>query len=231
VIRAILASAALHGFFVTMILLVSVTPPESSGFADTRIHIRMDGNSHAKHASESSTTKSEVSPQNFLVSPQEDIPDAEEVTMSDESVDELASFLGYEPLQSPKPKPDEQVQSIEIIDPLVNLDKQQNPRSSPPNSFLIDWVDGRERRILSFPVIDAAIFPRESKKLLDVMIKIRVSPLGEVLSAELVPPGSGDTRIDRYMHSAAFQLTLEPLLENGGVQEAFLRLLFLEDGL
>jgi len=229
VIRAILASAVFHGVLIAMILLVFVTARESSGFADTRIRIRIDSNPNAKHTAEPSAAKSKASPRNLSASPREVTPDTEEVSMSDESVDEFANLLEYEPLAPPRPKPGEQLQSIETMNPLANSNEQANSKSSLQGPLQIDWADGRERGILSFPVIDAAIFPQKSEKLLDVVIRIRVSPQGEVLSAELVPPGSGDTRIDRYMHSAALQLTLEPLLENGGVQEALLRLLFLED--
>jgi len=213
-----------------MVLLVSATDYEPGGFADNRIQVRIDSILNAKHALESEA-RSGTFPRDLSNISRENGPGAKEGDIVDESVEELAALLEYEPLASPKSKPDEQIQGIEIVEPLDNFDKRPNSKSSPNGPLLINWVNGRERGILSFPVIDAAKFPQKSEKLLDVVIKIRVSPQGEVLSAELVPPGSGDTRIDRYMHSVALQLTLEPLLENGGVQEALLRLLFLEDDL
>jgi len=232
VIKPILASAVLHGFFITIILLASAAPHESSGFVDNRIRIRIDGNPNVEDAVEPAAIKSRVPSRDLSNTPKESAPDFEQGSIDDESIDDaFVALLNYEPLASPRSEPSEQIQGIEVMEPLADFDEQSNPEASPQGSWLIDWVGGRERGILSFPVVDAAQFPKKSEKLLDVVIKIRVSPQGEVLSAELVPPGSGDTRIDRYMHRLALQLTLEPWFENGKIQEAYLRLLFLEDDL
>jgi len=226
-IRSILISALLHGFFI--ILLVSTTPHESDGSADNRIRIRIDNNLSPKDVAEPSTVKNKTPPRDLSDIPREITANVvQEDSIGDESIDELAATF-LEPLVPPRSKPNEQIQGIE--EPLVDFDYQSNAKTSFRGSWLINWVGGREREILSFPVVDAAQFPEESEKLLDVVIKIRVSPQGEVLSAELVPPGSGDTRVDRYMHGVALQLILEPWFGNEKIQEAHLRLLFLEDSL
>lgn len=234
-IRSILVSAVLHGLFIVIILFSSAIPYESGDFVNNRISVRIVNNPNTKHSP--SAVKSKNPPRNLATVPRKNVINAREGGgMDDESAiddkaDELAALLDYEPLVPPRSKPGEPVQSLNIADPLVNFDEQSGVNSSSFSPWLINWIDGRERGILSFPVVDSAQFPQETEKLLNVVMKIRVSPQGEVLSAELIPPGSGDTRIDRYLHAVALQLTLEPLFENGRVQEAHLHLLFLEDSL
>ena len=234
-IKPFLVSAVLHGSFITVILLASATSHESGASADNRIRVRIDSDSNRNHGLKSVENKGP--PRDLSSVPRKAALDARRGDMGgesaedNESIEELATLLDYEPLVAPRSKPDEPAQNVEAMDPPVNFDEQPGAPSSFRNPWMINWVEGRERRVLSFPLVDAAQFPQKTEKLLDVMIRIRVSPQGEVLSAELIPPGSGDTRIDRYIHGAALQLTLEPRLDNDRVQEAHLRLLFLEESL
>jgi len=204
---------------------------ESGEYADNRIRIRIGSGLDTEHTlltvgnRESQRNSSDVLQQDFI---KQESTGGKSILVN-ESVEELATLLDYEPLSSPKSKPSEQIQNIEVINQLLN--EKQGSESSPSGLWLINWIDGKDRGILSFPVFDASKFPLQSETKMDVVIKIRVSPEGEVFSAELVPPGSGDTRIDRYLHSVALQLTLEPSFETDKVQEAHLRLLFVEDNL
>ena len=118
------------------------------------------------------------------------------------------------------------------VDPLAGLENAlpgiREKTDDNPNPWSSSWANGKERGILSFPMINADEFPDETERLLNVLVRIRVSPQGEVISAEIVPPGSGDIRIDRHMHNVALQLVLEPWPDDEGVQEGHLRLLFLD---
>jgi len=117
------------------------------------------------------------------------------------------------------------------LDPLAGLEEvpriESESRTRILNPWNLSWINGSERGILSFPMVDVNEFPDNAERLLNTELHLRVSPEGEVISAEIVPPGSGDIRIDRYMHSAALQLILEPWPAEQGVQEGRLRLIFL----
>jgi hypothetical protein len=118
----------------------------------------------------------------------------------------------------------------DTLDPLAGMEKvlPDGPaeRVSETNPWSLSWVNGGKRGIISFPMIDINAFPEDTERLLNVQLILRVSPEGEVVAAEIIPPGSGDIRIDRYMHSIALQLFLEPWPVGEGVQEGRLRLLF-----
>ena len=138
---------------------------------------------------------------------------------------------------SPEPLPgvDNIIDSglLPAADPLDGLEKvlPKIEASTQGNShpWSLSWADGRERGILTEPDIKAEDFPEETERLLNVVVKIKVSAQGDVLSAEVMPPGSGDIRIDRLMYNAALQLVLEPWPEEMGEQEGLLRLKFLDE--
>ena len=113
---------------------------------------------------------------------------------------------------------------LETALPGINAGTDENS-----TSWSISWANNRERGILSFPMIDADVFPEETEKLLNVLVRIGVSPEGGVLSAEVVPPGSGNTSIDRLMYLATLQFVFEPWPYDEGVQTGSLRLVF-QDG-
>ncbi len=124
-------------------------------------------------------------------------------------------------------------QSIAAVDPLAGfenilpgLSTSSRERS---NSWSLAWSNGSQRGILSEPEINPDEYPQETERLQDILIQIKVSPRGDVLSAEVVAPGSGDIRIDRRIHNAALLFILEPWPEENGVQEGTLRLVF-QDG-
>ena len=122
---------------------------------------------------------------------------------------------------------------LPAADPLAGLEKAlpKIESSSQGNShpWSISWVDGKERGIITSPDIKSDDFPTQTERLLDVAVKIIVSPQGDVISAEVLPPGSGDIRIDRRMYNAALQLVLEPWPEEMGEQEGLLHLKFLDE--
>ena len=115
------------------------------------------------------------------------------------------------------------------LDPLAGMDAYLTATAAVPaarDPWSLTWESGRERGILSFPEVDPAHLPASEERLLDVVMTISVSPQGDVLSADIAPPGSGDIRIDRYLHSLALQLVLGPGLDDGGPDVATLRFLF-----
>ncbi|MDF1567818.1 MAG: hypothetical protein RQ801_03715 [Spirochaetaceae bacterium] len=116
-------------------------------------------------------------------------------------------------------------------DPLagVNAEIQQSPEpKAGVGQWDMFWENGEKRGILSFPMINGDDFPDISERLTNLSIEISVSPEGEVISAVVRPPGSGDIRIDRRMNALALQLIFEPLFEGRGVQSGTLRLVFTE---
>ena len=124
-------------------------------------------------------------------------------------------------------------QSLAAVDPLAGFENilpgLGNSSTDSSDSWSLAWANGSQRGILSEPAINPEDYPQETERLQDILVLIKVSPQGDVLSAEVVPPGSGDIRIDRRIHNAALQLVLEPWPEENGVQEGRLRLLF-QDG-
>lgn len=134
----------------------------------------------------------------------------------------------------PKPVPTDVVghELIGKMDPFSGMESLlpdfNDTRGTSDNPWSLSWANGKERGILSYPMINTANFPDETGKLIDLIIVVRVSPQGDVLSANIIPPGSGDTRIDRYMNNAALELVLEPWPDDEGIQEAHLRLLFVD---
>jgi len=116
-------------------------------------------------------------------------------------------------------------------DPLagVNAEIQESPEpEAGVGQWDMSWENGEKRGILSFPMINGDDFPDISERLTNLSIEISVSSEGEVISAVVRPPGSGDIRIDRRMNSLALQLIFEPLFEGRGVQSGTLRLVFTE---
>ncbi len=80
----------------------------------------------------------------------------------------------------------------------------------------------------TIPDFDQDFLTVSYERLSNVAVAIKVSSAGDVVSAEVIPPGSGDVRIDRYLHSLALELILEPGFVEEDVQEGLLRLVFAE---
>ncbi len=134
------------------------------------------------------------------------------------------------------------LEAVPSLDPLAGMDlpavpKPESAESSPgpspavkaaPGSWSLSWQDGSERGIVSFPEIAPDEFSSGSTHLQSTQVNIEVSPQGNVVAAEVEPPGSGDIRIDRHLYSLAFQLILEPADPAKGNQKGSIRLVFRE---
>ncbi len=133
--------------------------------------------------------------------------------------------------------------NVPSLDPLAGMDlpavpnlesAESSPGPSPAvkaaqGSWSLSWQDGSERGIISFPEIIAPDeFSSAGKHLQATQVNIEVSPQGNVVAAEVEPPGSGDIRIDRYLYSLAFQLILEPADPAKENQKGSIRLVFQE---
>ena len=231
-------SAAIHVFLLGIMILIGFTGKSTQVITETvKIRIRMPGNSNAQ-------------PSRVLGSaPSESFRDYRQpVTIPPVSTSntELAPKPGSGPvrgevrtLENPVVSRGPEVPGIEAsfrtlpdIDPLeglvfpINDGDDNRPGSS--NNWALTWANGRERGIISFPEVDSDSFPESTERLLDVRMAIQVSPQGDVISAEVLQPGSGDVRIDRYMHSLALKLVLEPRLTGEDIQQGIIRLIFTE---
>jgi len=122
--------------------------------------------------------------------------------------------------------------SLEAVDPLAGfedvLPAPVSRESGSLNPWSVTWAGGGSRGIVSAPELNQEELPEETERLQNIVVRIKVSPRGDVISAEIVPPGSGDIRIDRQIHNAALQLVLEPWPEENGDQEGSLHLVFQE---
>lgn len=126
------------------------------------------------------------------------------------------------------------------VDPLGGIDvpaaapQQAQNRADGADSrarnWSLDWADGNTRAVLSFPSVSFEKFPDSNERLLETSLEILVSPQGNVVSAEVIPPGSGNAGVDRYLNSLALQLVMEPADPEKGEQKALLRLVFAEGG-
>ena len=117
-------------------------------------------------------------------------------------------------------------------DPLAGIevpaDRQTDVPPARNDRWSVSWSNGRERAILSVPKLDEDALPEYTERLSGLLIAISVSPAGDVVSAEILPPGSGDIRIDRYLNSLALELVLEPGFAEDGDQNGILRLVVSE---
>ncbi|MCK5735977.1 MAG: hypothetical protein KAH21_05835 [Spirochaetaceae bacterium] len=123
-------------------------------------------------------------------------------------------------------------ETLHSLDPLEGFEDQLSEEAAESdltgNPWSFSWANGNGRDILSYPIIKPEEFPEETEHLLNISVTIMVSPQGDVLSAEVQAPGSGDIRIDRRIHNLALELVLEPWPEEKGAQEGLLRLMFLD---
>lgn len=128
------------------------------------------------------------------------------------------------------PAPERAISGLGNPDPLSGIDEPfrdvRENGSAGAKTWSLDWEAGKERGILVYPEMEKGAVPDTFERLLDVEMTIVVSPQGQVLAVELIPPGSGDIRIDRYVHSLALQLVMEPTLSGEQNEKAVLRLVF-----
>ena len=122
------------------------------------------------------------------------------------------------------------VDSDPFLDPLAGMEDYLPETTEAGDDFIekwsLSWEDGRNRGILSSLAMDTGTFPDTLERLMSVSVGIAVSPRGEVLSAEIVEPGSGDVRIDRYLASWALSLVFEPIPADDLIQNGVFRLVF-----
>jgi len=234
--RSLLISFVIHILLLLFLYITVMEVDRYEPIADT-VRIRLirsgtaKGNSHIAPVSAAAESPRDL---RRIVPPSEIgkiHPDAsrEEHDIPEDVIDERVG--GEEPFSTAFTVPLPPTALPSALDPLAGLEEvlqdESESRTTIPNPWNLSWINGSERGIVSFPMVDANEFPDNAERLLNTELLLRVSPEGEVISAEIVPPGSGDIRIDRYMHSAALQLLLEPWPEERGVQEGRLRLIFL----
>jgi len=122
--------------------------------------------------------------------------------------------------------------SLTAVDPLAGFEDVIPDAvirdSGSSESWSVTWAGGGGRGIVSVPELSQEDFPKETERLQNIVVSIRVSPRGGVSSAAVIPPGSGDIRIDRQICNAALKIVLEPWPEENGDQEGRLRLVFQE---
>ena len=116
------------------------------------------------------------------------------------------------------------------LDPLSGLESAlpvDSPTRRPISErWALTWADGAQRGIIKSPSISSDAVPVSGEPLADVKVVIVVSTQGEVVSAEIAPPGSGDIRIDRYITGKAFDFAFEEAFDDSGHQRAFFHLVF-----
>ncbi len=120
------------------------------------------------------------------------------------------------------------------IDPLSGMEEFLAKSGAADNTdsdpWAVSWVNGGNRGILSYPELDPNAIPDETDRLLNLRVQITVSPQGEVIAAEIEEPGSGDIRIDRYMHGLALSFVFDPRPNDEDNLNGTLRLVFLGGG-
>jgi hypothetical protein len=79
-------------------------------------------------------------------------------------------------------------------------------------------------------MIVADELPELTERLIDVDIRLVVSPQGSVVSAVVADPGSGDVRIDRYVLTKALGIVFEAWPVDRGDMAGVVRLRF-RDGI
>lgn len=119
---------------------------------------------------------------------------------------------------------------VERLDPLSGLESAlpaDSPNPGPDsNPWVITWADGARRGIIKSPSISSDALPAAGERPADVKVVIVVSAQGEVVSAEIDPPGSGDIRIDRYILGKAFDFAFEESIDGSEHQRAVFQLVF-----
>ena len=119
---------------------------------------------------------------------------------------------------------------VERLDPLSGMESAlpaDSPHSgSDSNPWVITWADGARRGIIRSPSISSDALPAAGERPADVKVVIVVSAQGEVVSAEMDPPGSGDIRIDRYIVGKAFDFAFEESIDGSEHQRAVFQLVF-----
>lgn len=238
--KSFLLSAVIHILILAVIMIYSaIDTPFSVSPETVRIRIlsrtasrRSGGRASASSPSESFReireraeipTSSPASRTSESLSAAVPVKKAEEVELAEITLPDV-----------PRPVPADVVgrDVVGAMDPFSGMESLLpdfgNTAGPSDNPWSLSWANGKERGILSYPTINTEDFPNETGKLIDLVVVVQVSPLGDVLSANIIPPGSGDTRIDRYMNNAALELVLEPWPDDEGIQEAQLRLLFVD---
>ena len=130
----------------------------------------------------------------------------------------------------PVPPPLSDAAAPAALDPLSGLESalpvDLPTRPAVSERWALRWADGAQRGIIKSPSIRSDAVPVSGERLADVKVVIVVSAQGEVVSAEIAPPGSGDIRIDRYIAGKAFDFAFEETPDDSGNQTAFFQLVF-----
>ncbi len=237
--KSIGVSAGIHLVFLLAFGLASLIGKPEEFVAETvRIRIRMQGpsGSHSgTQAGEPSVMNREIRTLTEPAVPQvsqgkSPRPKTVNRKVPDPVDESIASDISSP--TSELPVSDFLLEGMDAPDPLLGIDdgfvETSTPSVESSEMWNVSWSDGRERAILSVPVVDESELPEAIERLSGLQIAITVSPAGEVVAAEILEPGSGDTRIDRYLNNLALNFVLEPGFAEDGKQKGVLRLVLSE---
>jgi len=239
--KPFLFSAAIHLSVLLILFIVASFDTIDTGYIE-RVDIRIRNQNMTSRFS-GRVLASSPSDTMRSIRKKANIPENQEVIGSQVS-DSFSSLLNdnqgsialpdFQIPASIKPQVDKVVsRDLPTVDPLKGFEKYlpglEQKSGGSDNPWLITWENGKLRGILSEPVLDPEEFPVETERLQNIIVRIMVSPQGDVLSAEILSPGSGDIRIDRRIHNLALQLILEPWPEEKGMQEGSLHLMFMDE--
>jgi len=232
--RPWLVSLAVHAALLAVLLTWSLlSDPAESVVETVSLRIRASRSTHQSAPSIRSSNPSEVP---RIGRKHADLPFAD-APPTGEDADTAAVGAVREPVSSRRldlPPPSAAMAPLELpaLDPLEGLesgiDGVETMDLDPRNLFTLSWENGGVRDILYLPEISVRHQPNDVERLLDVVFRVTVSPQGAISSAEIVPPGTGNVRIDRYLHGKVLELVFEPRPDDYGAESGVLRLVFRE---
>lgn len=228
-------SAGLHLIILLALILVSLTGGEPEFLTETiRIRIRMPGSG----ADSGTVAAGEPSVMSRTLRPVSNLSQSEPAAggrIEPESVRRTPPAPEAVVMAAPTgvlAADNAVLEGLTAPDPLAGIEVADSPEDTVPTGsderWSVSWSNGRERAILRVPKLDEDALPQYTERLSGLQIAISVSPAGDVVSAEVLPPGSGDIRIDRYLNSLALELVLEPGFSEEGDQSGILRLVLSE---
>lgn len=237
--RSVGISAGMHFIFLIILAVLTITDRPAEIIAETiRIRIKMQGQTV------SGKVVSGGEPSGMPRESRMDAPiprHAEAAFGATATVDinrqsptiPLDEYYSGDDTVLPLSAVDPLLDGMDALDPVSGMEHSENSVSTgsadAEERWSVSWSNGRNRGILGFPDIEAGDLPDSAERLSGVEVSIRVSPAGDVISATVIPPGSGDIRIDRYLHNKALEVVLEPGFTDEGDQEGILRLVFIEE--
>ena len=117
--------------------------------------------------------------------------------------------------------------SFSMPDPLEGMEdliKYTSTENENQNKIKVMWDFSGERGIVFYPEIHLEKKESDSIRITDIKVKIKVSSKGDVLTADVVPPGSGVPAVDRMLYDSALKLIFEPGENKGQTIEGILNI-------